>query len=190
MKYKVIKDTREQEGWSFAKSDNCEGTEIATLPTGDYSIAGYEHLLCIERKGSVAEFANNIVEKRFERELVRMEGFAHAFMILEFEVEDIINFPASSNIPKWKWGKLRVSNWFILKRLMDFQTQYKTKIMLVGKRGKEVVASLFKRIVEKHEKKTDEGTAEATGDVPGRVSKSGRPVKARVRKSTKAGQSK
>ena len=35
--YKVIKDTREQDGWFFSPYDKCSGMEVGTLNTGDYT---------------------------------------------------------------------------------------------------------------------------------------------------------
>jgi hypothetical protein len=151
MKYRVIKDTREKFGsWVFSPSANCLGMEIRGLRTGDYTIEGYEDKLTVERKANTAEFCTNINEGRFERELKRMESFAHPFMILEFEAEDIINFPVNSGIPKEKWGELKVTPWYMLKRLTEFQIEYKTQIILAGKRGKVIAASIFKRVLEKY----------------------------------------
>ena len=57
---KIIVDTREQQPWSFDFNE----IAVAKLDTGDYSVAGLEEILCIERKKSVSEIANNIVDKR------------------------------------------------------------------------------------------------------------------------------
>lgn len=148
MKYTVIKDTREQLGWDFPTTANCAGTVVQGLKTGDYSLCGLEDVLSIERKGTTGEFAQNIIQRRFEQELKRLDDFKHPFMILEFTVEDILQFPKGSGIPQRVWSKLRTSPWFILKRLIDFQLNYKTRIILAGKCGREVAASIFKRMAE------------------------------------------
>lgn len=146
--YRVIRDTREQagQGWLFEEGPNCGGTTIQTLKTGDYTIEGFEKALCIERKGTVGEFAQNIVQKRFINELERMRTFAHSFVILEFTLDDLLAFPANSGIPKFLWKKLRISNWFILKKLTEFQLMYPTKFILAGINGREVAASIFKEV--------------------------------------------
>ena len=89
-KFLVIKDTRERDGWYFKESNYCQGMVDKKLDTGDYSVEGLEDVLCIERKGSVSELANNIVDKRFDRELERMRDFKYKFLILEFSINDIM----------------------------------------------------------------------------------------------------
>ena len=150
MKYTVIRDTREHrdKGWTFVGSTRCEGTEITKLDTGDYSIKGMEELFCIERKGSVTEFARNVTENRFEKELQRLESFKYPFIILEFSMSDILDYPKNSGIPYKKRAQLKFRGSFILKRLIEFQMQYKTKILVCGDRGREVASSIFKRVVE------------------------------------------
>jgi hypothetical protein len=152
LRYTVLRDTREQQGWTFAESQYCEGTVDATLATGDYTLLGYEKFLTIERKGSSGEFARNVVEKRFERELERMEACPHSFMVLEFTMDDLIGFPKNSGIPVHLWPKLRMSSFFLIKRFMEFQFQYKTRIILAGKHGKDIASSIFKRTVEHYVK--------------------------------------
>ena len=56
--YLVYRDTREKDGWDFAQSGYCAGTEPQTIKTGDYTLHGYENHLCIERKGNVSELAS------------------------------------------------------------------------------------------------------------------------------------
>jgi ERCC4 domain len=148
--YTVVRDTREQKnnGWLFPASDSCTGTEIDTLPTGDYTLRGYETVFVIERKGSIAEFAQNVVQGRFERELTRMQEFEHPFMVLEFEVDDIVNWPKTAGLPKRVIDKLRITPQFLLKRFNDFQVKYKTKIITAGANGRYEASSLFKRICE------------------------------------------
>jgi ERCC4-type nuclease len=146
--YTVIKDTREQQGWDFCSSTSCDGMIVTALHTGDYSLRGYENKFTIERKGLLAEFAKNINQGRFEKELERLEKFEHPFIILEFTMDDLLNFPQGTGIPKKYWPQLRVTKWVILKKFLELQMKYKTKIIFAGKQGKEVASSLFKRVVE------------------------------------------
>ena len=143
-KYTVIKDTREQEGWFFTQTTACDGMVREKLDTGDYSLRGYEELLAIE---------SNIVENRFERELERLEDFDYPFMLLEFDMKDVLDYPRSSKLPNSKRRLTKLTGGFILKRIIEFQIRYKTKILLCGEEGWKVALSIFKRVVENESKK-------------------------------------
>ena len=39
--YRVIKDTREKDGWTFTEYDKCAGMDMGTLHTGDYTLQGF-----------------------------------------------------------------------------------------------------------------------------------------------------
>lgn len=148
--YLVLRDQREKlnKGWQFSASANCVGTENATLKTGDYTLLGYENILAMERKGSISEFAKNITEDRFERELIRMDNFPFSFILLEFTMDDILNFPDGSGIPYTAQKYLKVTNYYILRRFNEIQVQHNVKVILCGTHGKEVASSLFKLVIE------------------------------------------
>ena len=149
--YTVVRDTREQQGWQFPVSDRCLGTVPGTLKTGDYSLAGYEDRFVIERKGSAAEFAQNVFQARFHRELDRLDRFAHAYVFLEFTFEEVVGFPVNSGIPPSRWKRLRTTPQLFLCKLHELQLAHPTvRFWAVGARGREVASSLFKRIVERH----------------------------------------
>lgn len=141
----VVRDQQEKKNfWTFEPSGICLGTDVEKLPTGDYLLRGHEKGLVIERKGKLAEFATNISQPRFERELVRLEEFTHPFIILEFSMDELVRYPYSTDIPSYKWSKLR-ANWkYIMKRMIQLQLKYKTKIIFAGKNGKVIAEELFK----------------------------------------------
>lgn len=151
-KYKVIRDTREQRGWDFLPSEDCEGTIVGGLSTGDYSIPGLETSFVIERKGTTGEFSQNIVQDRFKNELDRLDSFAHPFLVLEFSMEDIMKFPENSGIPKSKWHELRIKPNFILSCLLSIQSRHKTQVVLAGKYGKNCASYLFRKMTDYYEK--------------------------------------
>ena len=155
--YTVIRDTREKEGqgWQFRASAStkkgslCLGTERVKLDTGDYTLEFFEEKLCIERKGSVAEFAGNTVQERFERELVRMKEYKYSFILLEFTMEELIKFPTGARLPSSVKRKI-MRGTFILKRLLEFMRDYPNiHFIFCGDHGKQVCESIFKRILEK-----------------------------------------
>ena len=119
------------------------------MHTGDYTLRGYESVLTIERKGGIAEFARNIHEERFERELERMAQFKYAYVILEFTMRDVLSYPVGSGIPRNKWKFLRFRGPYILKRITEIMVKYPSiQLLFCGDAGKEVAASIFKRIIE------------------------------------------
>lgn len=145
----VLKDTREQAGWTFKPGKGCLGMQSATLKTGDYTLLGYESVFTIERKGTTAEFAGNVFDARFTRELERLALFRYAFVVLEFDLSDLYAFPANSGIPKSRWRRLRVNGTLLVKRLNDYLVQYPTiHFVLVGGNGREFATSLFRRVIE------------------------------------------
>lgn len=75
----LIIDTREQSPLVFTRLQSRAGT----LQSGDYSIAGLEHLFAVERK-SVQDLVGSVTgeRERFERELHRLRGFRFARLLI------------------------------------------------------------------------------------------------------------
>jgi ERCC4-type nuclease len=146
--YTIIIDTREQQPWTF---DN-HITANQKLDTGDYSIQGLEHLLAIERKKSVAEIANNISEKRFVDVLERLSKIPYKFILLEFSLDDIYNFPIGSDIPKKLWPKLKINPKYLLKYLTEIQINYGIHLVYCGSKenAEKMAESIIKRVYYKH----------------------------------------
>tara|TARA_Y100001973_G_C5158564_1_gene312237 strand:- start:842 stop:1339 length:498 start_codon:yes stop_codon:yes gene_type:complete len=154
--FTIIKDSREQEGYTFESSNSryhtCKGMVVKKLDTGDYSIEGLEDKLCIERKASVVEFANNVGhdQVRFLKEIDRMKEFPYRFLILEFSLSDLMNYPNGTNIPEEDWGKLKVTNKFMLKMIMEFQLYKDIHVLFCDskKNAKWATLSIIKRVNE------------------------------------------
>lgn len=99
----VVIDTREQQSYSFARipADASQGggllavrTEVRTLKSGDYSLAGYEHRVAVERK-SLSDAYGTIGQgrDRFERELARLNSMQFAAVIVEAEWSEVLGSP-------------------------------------------------------------------------------------------------
>lgn len=144
--YTIIVDTREQQPWEFAHHT----TALKKLDTGDYSIEGMESILCIERKKSVSEIANNITEKRFKDVIDRMTQYKYSFMLFEFDLQDILIYPVGSNVPKRMWDKIKISPNFILKNLIEFQLLNNIKIIFCGSpsNAEKMSLSIMNKIYE------------------------------------------
>lgn len=83
---KIIVDTREQEPLEF------KDIEIKKLEVGDYSIAGYESKIAIERKSAIDIFGTlGKGHKRFKKELERAKDYDYFGIYIEDSFENIYN---------------------------------------------------------------------------------------------------
>jgi ERCC4-type nuclease len=146
--FTIIIDTREQHPWEFPYHT----TATRKLDTGDYSIEGMEHLLCIERKNGIAEIANNMTESRFKDVIERMSQHKHAYMLIECNYDQLINYPIGSDVPKKLWGKVKISPAFIMKFLTELSVKHNIHIIFCGcpSWAEKTAVSIMKRVYEHH----------------------------------------
>jgi len=160
--FTIIKDSREKQGYTFEASRTkyhvCKGMVVRKLDTGDYSLEGLEDKICIERKASVVELANNVGfdKRRFLAEIERMKDFPHKFLILEFSLDQLLEFPEGSDVPEKEISKLKVTNKYMLKFLMELQIKDNVHVIFCGskKNAKWTVLSILKRINEQYSTRT------------------------------------
>ncbi|MFO7861056.1 MAG: ERCC4 domain-containing protein, partial [Desulfosalsimonas sp.] len=94
----IIIDTREQAPYEFTDYD--VAVVRSTLPCGDYSIPGAEHLVSIERK-MLDDLISCLMGKnrdRFERELGRLRSYHVAAVVVEAGWQDISRGRYTSNM--------------------------------------------------------------------------------------------
>ncbi len=163
--YTVVRDTREklEQGWLFPKTEKCSGTIIQKLDSGDYSLAGLEHMVSLERKGSVNEFCTNLTQDRFcapfdplkpmdkQSELVRLQSIKYSYILLEFEMDELIKYPNIPSVPPRLRHSIRFKGAAALKKIIELEMMFNTRIVFCGKRGKDMASSIFKRVVEELE---------------------------------------
>ena len=144
----IIIDTREQKPWIF--DDHV--TANRKLDTGDYSVEGLEHILAIERKRNVAEVANNITESRFKDVVDRLKSFKYSFVLLEFDMNNVLEYPVGSTIPKKLWSKIRISPQYILKHITDLQVEHGIHVIFCGSssNAEKLALSIMKRVYKLH----------------------------------------
>jgi len=142
--FTIIVDTREQQPWIF----NNYTTAKRKLDTGDYSIEGLEHLLGIERKKSVSEFANNIVENRFQDVIDRLSKLKYSFILFEFDLQDVLIYPVGSTVPKKWWNNIKITPAFIMKNIVELQLLYNIKICFCGSsdNAEKMAESILKKV--------------------------------------------
>jgi ERCC4-type nuclease len=85
----VVVDTREQEPYSF--DPRLAAVERRALTAGDYSVAGLENTVAVERK-SLDDFVSTVIHgrERFRRELRKLTGYRAACVVVEAGVLDVL----------------------------------------------------------------------------------------------------
>lgn len=153
-KFTIICDTREKIPLIFPPDDCYEEILITKLETGDYSVAGMEDLIAIDRKHSVSELAQNIIEPRFKDVVERMAAAKYKFLILEFNLSNVMAYPIGSTVPKHMWNKIRITPSFILSFLSQLQIEKDIHIIFAddAENAAQIILKLFKRIWAKHGK--------------------------------------
>ena len=151
-KINIIVDSREKTPWTFSDHNIIDLIIVQKLDTGDYAIQGLEDLLCIERKKSVTELAHNVIEKRFEREVERMMEYTHRFLLLEFDVEEVKNYPYGSDIPRHIQKKIKITGNFILSYLSNLQINNNIHVVFCSNEdGAQTIAvNLIKKVANGH----------------------------------------
>lgn len=145
----IVIDTREQTPFDFSGIEDKYfnfNSERGTLKTGDYSLKGLEDIFVIERKASSAEVAQNIMEERFEKEFKRLVEYKYKFVLCEFELRDVINYPIGSGIPQKIWGSIKVSGKYILKRITELSLDYNVPFIFAGDFAVEQAIAIFKKV--------------------------------------------
>ncbi len=152
----IIKDTREQDGWNFGIYNI--DVELQGLKEGDYTTKEVLNLesctntkiLRIERKNTTGELSNNVGRyfKRFDREMEKMSHYEHSYLICEFSIDDIFDFPERSGIPEKLWSGLRMNGKIIYSKLKQLEDKYGFQIIYAGCRqsAEDEALEIFKEI--------------------------------------------
>ena len=146
--FTIIIDTREQHPWKFTEFT----TAKQKLDTGDYSIEGLEDKLCIERKNGVAEIANNMMESRFKDVIDRMSKYEHAYILIECDYNQLMNYPRDTDVPKRLWSSIKITPGFILKFLTQLSVSHNIHVIFCGNPewAEKTALSIMKRVKEKY----------------------------------------
>jgi len=87
---KIIIDSRETRPLAFRASGTLEGTEIRKLDVGDYSIAGFEDKIAVERKDPNDLFGTlGKSHNRFKRELERAKSLDYFAIVVDCSFSNI-----------------------------------------------------------------------------------------------------
>jgi len=138
---KILIDTREQQPYEFENP-----SEVGTIPVGDYTIAGLEDCIAIERKE-----LNDLVScltngrERFERELYKARALDYFALVIEASLSDLANGHYRSQMgPK-----------STIQSLLAFSVRYRLPIFFAESReyGQRVTESLLVKYGREIEKK-------------------------------------
>ncbi len=137
----IIVDTREKLPYIFNSP-----SQVGTLGCGDYSLAGGQHLISIERK-SLDDLVLCLSKDRprFERELYKSRSLDYMALIIEASLADIISHKYQSQMqPK-----------AIIQSLIAFSIRYKLPVWLAGSReyGQRITESLLEKYSKEIERK-------------------------------------
>ena len=130
----IIIDAREQWAWEITKIATVRGT----LKTGDYSLAGFEDQVAIERK-SLDDLVQTMIRdrERFERELERLRPYRFKCIIIEADLRAVYHRDyRSTALPQSIVG-------LVLRCMMD----YNIPVFFAATRGiaQDVAISFLKR---------------------------------------------
>lgn len=147
-KFTIIRDTREQNPLSFRATEYCNGHIDQKIEHGDYSLVGLEDKIFVERKASASELARNITEARFDRLLENCANYPYKFIICEFSLQDVINFPYKNGLPKSVVQKIKIRGKFILSKLQNYQIHHGVQVVFCGSRiyAQKYILDLLKKI--------------------------------------------
>lgn len=132
----IIVDTRETKPWTF---EGYQDVQVISkkLDAGDYSLLGRENEIRIERKASTGELAGNFYQKykQFKNELLLLEQVTHRYLVCEFPIHFVFDFPHNSGIPKRIWPKLRATGQQLMHRIELFEERHGLKTIFCGDRA-------------------------------------------------------
>jgi ERCC4-type nuclease len=134
-KLRIIRDTREQNGWDFASMPAVVAD--GTLATADYTVAGLESYIAIERK-SLSDFIGSVTHERprFEREMARLRAYRFRAVIIEADLGMILN----------RGYRQDVAPQAVIGTICSWQARYEIGFLLGGGRqGAQVLAFSFLR---------------------------------------------
>lgn len=122
---KIVVDTREQQPYTFTEYSEVQSIRHG-LKTGDYSLAGYEDRVALERK-SLDDLIGCLTtgRNRFERELERAKALDYFAVVVEASLEDV----------RQGMYRSKLNPHAALQSIITFQVRYGTTFIWAGSRA-------------------------------------------------------
>jgi ERCC4-type nuclease len=115
----LVIDSREQHPYAFDPS------VVRALPAGDYSVAGFEDRIAVERKSKADAYRSlGYGRTRFKREIEKLAGYDYAAIVVESSLPDFRNPPPFS----------RVSPQAALCSLLGWSVRFRLPVFFCGDR--------------------------------------------------------
>ena len=155
---KILIDSREQLPFSFAGYE--VSLEVAALPTGDYSLPGFQDRVAVERK-AIDDLVGCLMgsnRERFERELARGRHYDLFAVVVEASLADVSQGRYRSEM------KAKAA----LQSIIAFQVRYRAPFIWAGNRtGAEYVTySLLAKYLREIEERYKEAMKHQSGAKP------------------------
>ena len=76
-----------------------------------------------------------------------MAQLKYSFLLLEFDIKDVLNYPIGSDLPKRLWDKVKISPAFLMKNVLDWEMNHNIKVIFCGSAGnaEQVAEYILKR---------------------------------------------
>lgn len=143
----VVVDTREQTPWAFAPDVSIVRR---SLPAGDYSIAGLEDQIAIERK-SLSDFVGTLTwgRERFDREMAVLAEMRFSAIVVEADVSAILRGEY----------RTRANPKSLLGSCASFLVDYEVPVIFAGSRpgGAYVAEQILRRLARKKSGEASDG---------------------------------
>jgi ERCC4-type nuclease len=151
----LIIDTREKVPWDFEGDSDFEDVIYCKLDVGDYSIAGMEDIITIERKAGADELFNNFSQnkQRIYAEIDRMQNHKIKVIVIEQTLEDILN-PDSYYINTSGKNKRspRMPPAVVASNLTDIILKHNVQVIYGGYKAQSMARGLLLRAYELYRK--------------------------------------
>ncbi len=140
----IVVDTREKDEYTFGDVE----TSRRKLDAGDYSVAGLEDRVAIERK-NLDDFVGTVIyhKERFHNELCALARMDFAAIVVEASLPDILDH-------RYKSGVRPAS---VIGAAVAVMVSYRIPIIFAGNRqlACHVTQSILQRYTSKHGRTTD-----------------------------------
>ena len=91
---------------------------------------------------------------------MRLSQLKYSYLLLEFDLEDLLIYPVGSTVPKKMWDKVKISPAFLIKNILDLQLKHNIHIMFCGnsRNAEKLAEYIFKKIhyIETIKNKTEQ----------------------------------